>query len=233
MDKYRQRSYDLIPDEILDKHITCIGAGAIGSVAVLALAKMGFRRISVWDFDKVEDANIGIQLYGKSHLGRFKVDALTDICLDSGIEIMGVAMKYEGEPIKDDIIISAVDNMATRRLIWEKNKALGGKIIDPRMGAEELQVHVVDVGYEDTLYSDDEAVDVPCTAKATTYCAFLAGGFVAKQVKSVLLGEQTPGYMNWNLKSFGLSTGNRMLLNPKTVFVDAGYTAAIEDGSPF
>ena len=63
------RQLDLIPIAVLGTRITIIGAGAVGGWTSLALAKMGFSNITVFDYDVVEVENLNCQLYGPKHLG--------------------------------------------------------------------------------------------------------------------------------------------------------------------
>ena len=95
-----------------------------------------------------------------------------------------------------DVCIVAVDNMKTRSELftaWSGNKffTLG---IDPRMGAETLLLYRYTTdktfGYENTLYSDDDALRESCTAKATVYTAGLISGLVCKMVKDYALNSQ-------------------------------------------
>lgn len=206
------RQMDLIPMEILKTPITVIGAGAIGSHSVKALAQMGFSDITVYDEDIVERENMNAQGYGECHLGKPKVEALAGIVKDyTGTSITAKRERYKGG-IFPGIVIPAVDNMATRKLAWDehKGKALNTKlIIDPRMGAEIAMLYTMapmnpddQTTYEKTLYTDDEAMLEPCTAKATIYTALLLSGMVCKAVKDVLTGatENYPRILMWNIR---------------------------------
>ena len=57
------RQFDLIPEDVLGEPITIIGVGAIGSWTTLALAKMGFQNLTVFDDDKVSIENMNSQFY--------------------------------------------------------------------------------------------------------------------------------------------------------------------------
>ena len=52
------RQSELINVHEFDKRINVIGAGALGSWLTFFLLKMGFKRISLYDFDVVEEHNI-------------------------------------------------------------------------------------------------------------------------------------------------------------------------------
>ena len=73
-----QRQLDIVSPEQLSFAIVVIGAGAIGSAAVVTLAKMGCSDVTVWDDDILEEHNIPNQLCKPSMVGRPKLEALQD-----------------------------------------------------------------------------------------------------------------------------------------------------------
>lgn len=204
------RQLEILPVECLDKPITIIGAGAIGSFTALSLAKMGFEDITVYDFDTIEVENMNCQFYRFSDIGKPKVEALKELVFDfTKVKINAINDKYQGEPL-GSIVIAAVDSMEIRSMIWNAQKKSPSCkfVIDPRMGAETAMLHVFnphdakDVkSYEKTLYSDDEAMHERCTAKATMYTACMLSGLVAKAVKDIATGfENYPRLVHWSIK---------------------------------
>jgi molybdopterin/thiamine biosynthesis adenylyltransferase len=202
------RQADIIPNRILEEKITIIGAGAIGGWTALSLAKMGFSDITVWDFDKVDIVNLNSQFYRKKDVGFSKHIALYELIHEFTEIKIGYQGRYEGG-IFPGIVISAVDSMEVRRLIWENHagKAIFTKaVIDPRMGAEQALLYVMDPmnpkdqeAYTKTLYSDQEAVQERCTAKAVIYTANLLSGLVVKAVKDVLTKPDYLRVAQWNI----------------------------------
>lgn len=219
-DSFFLRHKDILPPELHTRDITIIGAGAVGGWTALALAKMGFSALTVYDYDDVAEENVGCQLYGPDHVGGEKVHVLqTLIHTLTGTHINCKYEKWEGQRLQG-IVIAAVDSMAVRKQVWEacKKQALGiVYYIDPRMGAEQAALYVMEPGnaadvktYEKTLYSDDEAMFEPCTAKATSYTAMLLGGAICKATKDVVIrtasdrtgGQPLPDYARitqWNI----------------------------------
>ena len=55
------------------------GCGGLGSNIAAALARSGVGHLTIADFDTVELSNINRQLYTLSHIGKAKVDALSEI----------------------------------------------------------------------------------------------------------------------------------------------------------
>ena len=205
------RQMEILPPDKLGEKITVVGAGAIGSFTVLALAKMGFTDITVYDFDTIEIENMNCQFYRHSDIGKPKVEALYELVKDfTNVEVEAKNELYEGQ-MCPGIIISAVDSMEVRKLIWDTHKEVGihtKMIIDPRMGAEVALMYVMNPmnyddieSYDKTLYSDDEAVQERCTAKATMYTACMLSGLVAKAVKDIATDfEKYPRIVQWSIK---------------------------------
>jgi len=204
------RQLDIIPLDILGEPITIIGAGAIGSFTALTLAKMGFCDITVYDHDTVEIENMNCQFFRHSDIGKNKAQALNELVKDfTGVDISFFPSRYEGGMLKG-IVISAVDSMAVRQLIWDEHKefSMGTRlIIDPRMGAQDALCYAMvptrlkDIEtYEKTLYSDENAVQERCTAKSTMYTATMLSGFVAKLVKDFLHDDcEYARVTQWNI----------------------------------
>lgn len=203
------RQKEIIPSGILDTPITVIGAGAIGSFAVLALAKMGFNRLHVWDFDEVSDANMNCQWFRIGDIGKPKVIALQELIRDfTGMLIEISDERFSEQSPVEGIVISSVDSMRVRREIWAavKNNPEVRYLIDPRMAAEYALSFVMNPSdakdikaYETTLYSDANAVEERCTAKATMYTATMLAGYVAKHVKDILTGTPYARTTHWNI----------------------------------
>ena len=165
--------------------ITVIGAGAVGSFAVLALAKSGAQRIVVYDDDSIEPHNLPNQWYRLKDVGRLKVQALHDLVFDmTGVRIEVVPERFTGRPATE-VTVCAVDSMDVRIDLWRQLHPRPSLYVDARMGAEVGTVKCVGPfgsWYEDTLYPSSEALHAPCTARATMYCASGLAAFIASQV---------------------------------------------------
>lgn len=204
------RQRDLIPEKVLTVPVTIIGAGATGSWSALLLTKMGMSNINIFDFDDVEVENMNAQFYKIDDISSSKVSSLkSNIQNFTGTEINAVNEKFENFPPKTKIVISAVDNMASRVMIWEKCKE--AKIpffIDPRMAIETCLIYAMkptnrkDIeSYQKTLYSDEDAVQERCTAKSTVYTANLIAGQVCKIVKDYITDKPYTRVLNWDIAS--------------------------------
>lgn len=211
-EKYRIRSWELLDEKNLDQPINVIGAGAIGSFVTLALGKMGFSNITVWDDDEVSDENIGVQFYRVKDIGKPKVEALKEIVKDfCDTEISVKQKKYsEDEKTLQGIVICALDSMSARKMVWENHKEkMGPKLfVDSRMSAEACMCFAMnpldskDVeSYGKTLYTDENAVQERCTGKATMHCVLGISCHVANVVKSFVGGQPYSRTMQWEMRS--------------------------------
>lgn len=215
------RQADIIPEEVLGEQITIIGAGAIGSWVTLSLAKMGFENLTVFDHDTISIENMNCQFYPFGDIGKPKASMLAQMVrVFTNANISAHDRKYETGTFPG-IVISAVDSMAVRKLIWEnhKEKSPGTRaIIDPRMGAENALLYVMNpmdesdiLSYEKSFYSDQDAVQEACTAKATIFTANMLSGLVCKAVKDLVTRPDYIRTAQWNIRE------NAFLASPKKV----------------
>lgn len=207
------RQADIIPDAVRSVPITIIGAGAIGSFTALSLAKAGFTNMTVYDFDTVDVVNLSSQFYRHTDIGKPKVQALKELIYDFTGESITVhnAPWYgslHGHTL-EGIVIAAADCMKVRKDIFETctTIALNVKyLIDPRMSAETLSLYALDprdkeqaARYAKTLYTNEEAVQERCTAKATIYTVNLLAGLVVKTLKNMQLAQAYPSVTHWSV----------------------------------
>jgi molybdopterin/thiamine biosynthesis adenylyltransferase len=209
----RLRSSGLVSIDELKTPITMIGAGSIGSFTALYLAKMGCENINVWDFDKVSEVNVGCQLYGIEHIGRFKTQCLQATILHlTGVEIVPHETRWGG--VVSPILISCVDSMNTRREIWETIKHNGGIdwYIDGRMAGEYLHIYTIKMGdtkamteYTKSLQGKDQE-HISCSERSVVYNTSIVGGLIAKQIKSIAKKQTLPREIIFDLATLQLVT---------------------------
>lgn len=119
------KSYEFLQPEKVRERIHIIGCGAIGSTIGELLAKAGFTKITLYDFDHVESHNIANQMYTELDIGKEKVDALAErMCAinpemkkDLKLERKG----WDGQKLTGYVFL-AVDNIDLRRRIATENK---------------------------------------------------------------------------------------------------------------
>ena len=102
------------------------GAGGLGSNCAAFLVRSGFRKLRVFDFDKVEPSNLNRQFYFLDQVGRPKVEALAEnlrrINPDLQLEYSTKAITADNVAIAFAdcaIVIEAFDKAEAKKLLAE------------------------------------------------------------------------------------------------------------------
>src|SRR3954454_1683769 len=117
--------------KLADQRLTICGAGALGSHLADNLARQGFRQLRVIDRDRVEEHNVGTQLYGESDVGAWKVEVLRQrLFRATGVEIDAVRKELNDRTARTllqngGLVIDTFDNSTSRRLVQEHCRTLG------------------------------------------------------------------------------------------------------------
>jgi len=105
--------------------VLVIGAGGLGSPALLYLAAAGVGTLGIVDFDEVDASNLQRQIiHGESDVGRSKADSARDaiVEINSGIVVRLHKIRLEPQNAVElfaeyDLIVDGTDNFATRYLV--------------------------------------------------------------------------------------------------------------------
>lgn len=185
-------------ENIQKKTVILAGVGGIGSYVGFLLARMKPASMFIYDDDIVEAVNMSGQLYGQSDLGRSKVSALAEMIRNYAgySSVFAVNERFTNESEASDIMICGFDNMAARRLFFNKwvnhvqskpeEERKNCLFIDGRLAAEEFQVLCIkgDDEYNinrysnEYLFSDAEADETICSYKQTTFCANMIASYM-------------------------------------------------------
>src|SRR5262245_13586648 len=112
------------------QRLTICGAGALGSQLADNLARQGFRQLRVIDRDRIEEHNVGTQLYGESEVGAWKVEVLRQrLFRATGVEIEAIRKELSDRSVRTllqdgGLVIDTFDNSASRRLVQEQCRGL-------------------------------------------------------------------------------------------------------------
>jgi molybdopterin/thiamine biosynthesis adenylyltransferase len=112
-------------EKIARARFVICGAGALGSPLVDNLVRHGARDLKVIDQDRVEEHNIGAQVYDQNEIGAWKVQALAERSFRAtGIEIEAVAKELNEGNVKKflreaNVVIDVFDNSHSRRVVTE------------------------------------------------------------------------------------------------------------------
>jgi molybdopterin/thiamine biosynthesis adenylyltransferase len=114
---------------LADIRLTLCGAGALGSHLADNLARQGFRSLRLIDRDRVEEHNIGTQLYGEADIGARKAEVLRNhIFRATGIEAEAIVKELCERNARAllkgaDVLLDTFDNSASRRLVQQYCRA--------------------------------------------------------------------------------------------------------------
>ncbi|MEU6413736.1 adenylyltransferase/sulfurtransferase MoeZ [Microbispora sp. NPDC046933] len=141
VDEVRRYSRHLIiPDvgmagqkRLKNAKVLCVGAGGLGSPALLYLAAAGVGTLGIIDFDVVDESNLQRQvIHGQSDVGRLKAESaaasVREINPLVNVVIHNVALTTDN--VMDifsgyDLIVDGTDNFATRYMVNDAAVLLG------------------------------------------------------------------------------------------------------------
>ncbi len=120
-------------EKLLASRVLVIGAGGLGSPALLYLAAAGIGHIGVIDDDVVDESNLQRQvIHGTSDVGLAKVDSAMQAIaeLNPGVVVEPIEQRLSKEIVLDlvsryDVVVDGADNFATRYLINDACVLLG------------------------------------------------------------------------------------------------------------
>ena len=197
--------------------VSVIGAGGIGAITAITIAKMGFMNLRVFDAENVEGENIATQFHLATMLGKTKTHSLMWQIAghDPRVVVETNGMVAPDTDISANFIVCTVDSIASRKAVWEaaKNNPTWMYYLDARMGAEVFQLYTVDymdMGWYDQRINElneDDIPELPCTEKATIYTAMGAAGFIGAVLRKVSQHEVVPRFqeMNFEILSYAHS----------------------------
>ena len=141
VDEVRRYSrHIIIPDVGMDgqkrmknARVLCVGAGGLGSPALLYLAAAGVGTIGIVEFDEVDESNLQRQvIHGQSDIGRLKGESARDSVLEINpyVNVQLHNERLDNDNVLEifsqyDLILDGTDNFATRYLVNDAAVILG------------------------------------------------------------------------------------------------------------
>jgi adenylyltransferase/sulfurtransferase len=141
VDEIRRYSRHLIiPDvgvagqkRLKNAKVLCVGAGGLGSPALMYLAAAGVGTLGIVEFDTVDESNLQRQIiHGQSDIGRPKAESARDSIKEINPYVNVI---IHGQPLSNenameifagyDLIVDGTDNFATRYLVNDAAVLLG------------------------------------------------------------------------------------------------------------
>ncbi|HEU5266490.1 MAG TPA: molybdopterin-synthase adenylyltransferase MoeB, partial [Jatrophihabitans sp.] len=141
IDEVRRYSRHLIiPDvamagqkRLKNAKVLCIGAGGLGSPALMYLAAAGVGTLGIVEFDEVDESNLQRQIiHGQSDIGRSKAESARDSVREINplIKVNVHETRLDNDNVLDifgqyDLVLDGTDNFATRYMVNDACVLLG------------------------------------------------------------------------------------------------------------
>ncbi|GAA2098550.1 adenylyltransferase/sulfurtransferase MoeZ [Kitasatospora saccharophila] len=130
----------IIPDVGMDGQkrlknakVLCVGAGGLGSPALMYMAAAGVGTLGIIEFDTVDESNLQRQIiHGQSDIGRSKAQSARDSVKEINplVEVILHEERLDNDNVMEifsgyDLIVDGTDNFATRYLVNDAAVLLG------------------------------------------------------------------------------------------------------------
>lgn len=182
------------------RRTTVIGGGAVGSIVVDTLIKVGVVDLTVFDHDTVASHNPTMSGYYPDDIGKPKVRALAEVAARSGITLKAHERRWQGDRLSGTSVVSCVHDMPTRAEIWTavKDDPTIPILCDSRTAGAYIEVYAInpcDVEdqrrYETLLFPETERTEHYCGSHGIMYASlFAAGAVVANLTRYWETGEK-------------------------------------------
>lgn len=212
-------------EEIRSLHVLIIGIGGIGSVAAEMLTRCGIGKLTIYDYDKVELANMNRLFFRPEHTGMSKVEASQKTLqeINPDVEIFPVSEnictvenyeKFLRKVSEVDLILCCVDNYAARICI---NRACGevNKVwMESGVSEDAMNGHIQTVYPGETacfecappyvIASGGNELEIKregvCAASLPTTMGVIAGLLVQNALKFLLRFGEVTNYLGYASK---------------------------------
>jgi molybdopterin/thiamine biosynthesis adenylyltransferase len=170
--------------------ITLCGAGALGSNLADNLTRQGVANLRVIDHDRVEEHNIGTQIYGESEIGVWKTEALRNrLFRSAGMEIDAIRKQLTADNartlLKDtDLVIDTFDNAQSRRLVQDQCRRQGTACLHVGLSADYCEI----IWDEHYRVPSDTAADV-CDYPLARNLVLLATAIASETIMAYVADE--------------------------------------------
>jgi molybdopterin/thiamine biosynthesis adenylyltransferase len=168
--------------------VTLCGAGALGSNLADSLARQGANNLCIIDRDKVEESNIGTQLYLPSEVGAWKAEVLRNrLFRTTGIEVEAIkkeltsanAAKLLGE---SELILDLFDNSASRSLVQQTARERGIPCLHVGLTADYAEV-IWDADYRVPQDAPGDVCDYPLARNLVLFAVVVAAETILNSLR--------------------------------------------------
>lgn len=177
---------------LYDPRILVVGCGGIGAPTAFLLSKLGVRHLTIMDGDRIALHNVPTTVYTAQDIGRSKAHTLAKIIRTIGGRPKAIQRFYRsGRLPPADIVISAVDSMDVRRVLFrEVVRQHVPFFIDGRIGGEHLRIYAIRPGsaedqhtYQMSLVPNNRITPLPCVAQQVVDVGWITASLVVRAVR--------------------------------------------------
>jgi molybdopterin/thiamine biosynthesis adenylyltransferase len=164
---------------LADVRLTLCGAGALGSHLADNLVRQGVRTLRVIDRDRVEQHNVGTQLYGIADVGAWKAEVLRNRLFRAvGVEIEAIHKELTERTARSllsdsALVIDTLDNSASRRVVQQQCRAQGLACLHAGLFADYCEV-IWDENYRVPQDAGGDVCDYPLARNLVLLAVSLA-----------------------------------------------------------
>jgi len=173
-------------------HIAISGIGVVGSNLAENLVRQGFRKLTIIDFDRIEEHNVGPQNYYSDAVGMLKVPALQNqLYRIAETPVVGINKELANHNIRGplrgvDLVIDSLDRSAAREAV--RLYCQVQRIACLHIGLNEDYAEVIwNEQYRVPKETDVDVCDYPLSRNIAMLAVVIASEVI---VNFVLLGER-------------------------------------------
>jgi molybdopterin/thiamine biosynthesis adenylyltransferase len=176
----------------IDKRAKCqvalYGYGALGSHVGELLVRQGYRQLLFLDYDRVELANLGTQLFTREDVGRPKsAQGAFNIYRKFGVHVHHENKKLTEGNAKSlsrghDLILDLFDNIESRLAVQSAVRQLKTQCLHVGMSSDGFAQITWDESYRLPAVATPQADDAPCDYPLSANLVWLTSGFIAEIV---------------------------------------------------
>jgi molybdopterin/thiamine biosynthesis adenylyltransferase len=184
-------------EQLTKVKITICGAGALGSNLVENLSRQGFTQMKLIDMDRVEEHNLGTQIFGQTDIGALKVDAVKNrVFRTVGAEVETVNKELTPKNARQllkgaNLVIDVFDNAESRQAVQDACREASLSLLHAGLFEDYAEV-IWDAHYKVPQDAQGDVCDYPLARNLI----ILAATVTSEEVLRFSLGEKTG---NWTI----------------------------------
>lgn len=217
-------------EKLRNSRVAVIGAGGLGCPILQYLTAAGVGKITIIEFDKVDETNLQRQiLYGSDDVGKLKSiiakNRLEHLNSFTEVEILNLRITEENsvKTLKDhDIIVDATDNLRTRYILSDTSVILDKPMVHGAIFKYEGQASVFNYRggptyrcYNPFTGEKNTRNPAPSEAGLTGVLPGITGTFMANEVIKIITGMKI--LLNGKVLLFNILDYSFRLINVKNL----------------